>query len=262
MFDTVYATRFIRPIATGKTKPNLIECEREDGSVVEAVVKSSAMTIQGTKELAIEAICGMLGRDLGLPVPEFFMVEVSDEFISLIPDIQLKGAFEKGDKFAFGSMALPQGFTIWGRDQEVPDSLCEVAAEIFTFDAIIVNGDRRPDNPNCLFSGSQVAIIDHELCFSIELFWIEPWLPGGFSTRSSTETHIFAKPRITRCPQNLDRFEAAWSVVTAERVDDYINALPPSWVLDHDEQKRIKELLLNAKANMHAIIEQSLGVLR
>lgn len=262
MFDTVYATQFVRPMANGKTKPNLIECERADGSVVEAVIKCSAMTMQGTKDLAIEAVCGMLAHDLGLPIPEFFAVEVSEEFAALMTNQSLRDMFNRSDRYAFGSLALPSGFNVWGKEQQVPDSLCEVAAEIFTFDGIVINGDRRPENPNCLFSGTEVAIIDHELCFGIELFWVEPWLPGGFATRASPQSHIFAKPRLTRRPSSLARFENAWSIVTSSRVDEYLHALPQSWRLDGDDEARIKRLLLDAKANIHAIVQQSLGVLR
>jgi len=262
MFDTVTATRYIRFIGTGRTKPALMECEREDGTLVEAIVKCSSGMMEGTRALANEAICGMLARDLGLPIPEFFAVQVPRDFVAVVGDADQQQAFSNSDPVAFGSRALPGGFAVWGRDQSVPESLCDIAAEVFTFDAIVVNADRRPENPNCLFSGAEIAIIDHELCFTIELFWIAPWLPDGFKTRAASEAHIFAKPRLSRCPVELPRFEAAWKSITPERLNEYFHALPPSWALPEDEQDRIKRLLLDAQANIGDIVRQSLGVLR
>jgi len=56
MFDTVCASRFIRPMKSGKNRACLIECEREAGEFVEVVVKGLATTIQGRRDLAIDEI--------------------------------------------------------------------------------------------------------------------------------------------------------------------------------------------------------------
>lgn len=262
MFDIVYASRFERSMTSGKNRPSLMECEREDGSFVEVVVKGSATTMQGCRDLAVEAICGMIAQDLELPVPEFFAVELDSELIAHIPDEQARADLTASDKYAFGSCMLPSGFLAWPPNHPVPPELSQIAAEIFTFDAAVVNGDRRPSNTNCLFSGSQIAIIDHELCFSHELFWTAPWLDGGFTTRSGPEDHIFAKPWLTNCPQNLDRFRQAWGTIDAERVDAYFNALPPSWSLSEPEKSRIQSLILDASTNVDKLINNSLGALR
>ncbi|WP_141243376.1 HipA family kinase [Bordetella genomosp. 1] len=262
MLDTIHPVRFLKPMGAGRTKPSLIECEKADGSIVEVVVKCSSGTIQGCHDLGVEAVTGMVAADLGLPIPEFFAVELDSAFIDLVDDQEAQQALRTSDVFAFGSKALPGGFNVWGKDQPIPDSLCIAAAEVFTFDAIVINGDRRPDNPNCLFSGTDFAIIDHELCFAHELFWIEPWLEGGFRTRSASAEHIFAKPRMIRCPDALPRFEEAWDVIEPNRVDEYFHALPRSWAFPSDKQERIKNLLLNAKANIAQVVQQSLGALR
>lgn len=262
MFDTVHASRFERPMRSGKNRPNLIECEREDGDFVEVVVKGSATTLQGCRDLAVEAICGMLAKDLGLPVPEFFAVELDPDLISNIADEQIRNELSASDRFAFGSRLLPSGFVAWPTNQPVPPDLLQAAAEIFTFDAAVVNGDRRPSNPNCMFSGSQLAIIDHELCFGLELFWTAPWLKGGFLTRSRPDDHIFAKPWLTNCPPNLDRLRRAWDTIDTKRVDGYFSTLPPSWALDQHEHARIRSLALEARTNIDKLIDNSLGALR
>ncbi|MGY0666010.1 HipA family kinase [Bordetella bronchiseptica] len=262
MLDTIHPIRFLRPIGAGKTKPSLVECEKPDGSVVEVVVKCSHGTIQGTHDLGVEAVTGMVAADLGLPIPEFFAVQLDQAFVDLVDHPETQQALRASDEFAFGSKLLPSGFNVWGKDQPIPDSLCTEAAEVFTFDAIVVNGDRRPENPNCLFSGTDFAIIDHELCFAHELFWVAPWLDGGFASRAESRSHIFAKPRMSSCPTALPRFEAAWNRIGQERIDEYFHALPPSWAFPAAQQQRITEMLLDARANIAQIVQNSLGALR
>lgn len=68
-------------------------------------------------------------------------------------------------------LLLAQGLSrtalVSGQKTDVfPQNFTQVAAEVFLFDAIIVNADRRPANPNCLTSGNEIAIFDHELSFS------------------------------------------------------------------------------------------------
>ncbi|WP_306669794.1 HipA family kinase [Allopusillimonas soli] len=247
---------------TGRTLPNLISCEREDGTYVDAVVKCSAKTMQGVRDLAVEAVCGMIAKDLDLPVPEFFAVQVDPEFVETIREPIIRDLFSNSDTFAFGSAQLPTGFAVWGTDQSVPEALCQTAAEIYTFDAIVINGDRRPENPNCMFSGSEIAIIDHELCFSQELFWRAPWIEGGFDSRRQPQQHIFAKPRLTSCPADLNRFEDAWNTIDEGRVDAYFRALPPSWKLENHEADRIRGIILDSRANIHEVVERALGALR
>lgn len=264
MFESVTATRFIRAMDAGRTCPALVECERTDGSSVEVIVKCSDSTMQKVRDLAVEAICGMLARDLDLHVPEFFAVDLEPDFIATVRDVDLNAyrLFAASDSVAFGSRKLPDGFAVWGRDQPVPKKLCVAAAEIYAFDAIVINADRRPGNPNCLFSGSRLAIIDHELCFMPELFWKAPWTDGGFDSRRAPEAHIFAKPRLAQCPTNLNGFKAKWRAVDQARVAQYFAALPPSWMLEPSEVKRIQTIIIDSGAHIDQVVQRALEALQ
>lgn len=262
MLETIYASRYIRQVKTGRTKPVIIECEMNDGDAIEIYTKYSAGTMQKVYELAMEALCGMLARDLGLPVPSFFAVKLSDDFIDTIKEAEIHNSLKNSDMYAFGSKSLPTGFAAWPPNEVVPESLCELAAEIYTFDAIVINGDRRPDNPNCLTSGNDLAIIDHELCFTTELFWRAPWEQDGFNTRKASNTHIFAKPRLTTCPTNLDRLKKAWDKIDSTRITSYFSALPRTWAFNKDDEIRIHKLILNARNNIEEVIHNALEALR
>lgn len=266
MLEQVTATRFVKRMTTGRTTPLLLECEGRDDTPVEIVTKCSAGTMEGVKNLAIEAIGGMLAADLGLPVPEPFIVELTPEFIDLVAtqDADRAAFMRNSNPLAFGAKRLPNGFVAWVKGQVVPPELCTEAAEIFTFDAIIVNADRRPDNPNCLFSGSSLAIFDHELTLNADqvLFWKAPWQDGGFDNYSSPDRHIFAKPNLASCPPNLDRFAQAWEDLPEERFQEYFRALPRGWLPSADLAGRVVPYFVEVKKNIRVVVERALGVLR
>ncbi|KDP88221.1 hypothetical protein CF70_032180 [Cupriavidus sp. SK-3] len=266
MLEQVTATRFVKRMTTGRTTPLLLECEGDDELPIEVVTKCSAGTMEGVKNLAIEAIAGMLAADLRLPIPAPFIVELTQEFIDLVAtqDPDRATLMRNSNRLAFGSKRLPNGFVAWVKGQTVPAELCAEAAEIFTFDAIIVNADRRPDNPNCLFSGDGLAIFDHELTLNSDqvLFWKAPWQDGGFDNYSSPDRHIFAKPNLASCPQTLDRFTQAWEDLPETRFEDYFKALPPDWLSGPDLAGRVIPYFIEVRKNIRAVVEHALGVLR
>jgi len=265
MLDKITAVGFQGSVGTGRTRPSRLECERENGEIVEVVAKCSAGTMEREKNLAIEAIAAMLAADLGLPVPEPFIVELTPEFVEVLrPWPEVYEQMKASCRFAFGTVHLPAGFAVWAKGQPVPPELSQQAAEIFTFDGIIINSDRRPGNPNCLFSGQQIAIIDHELSFASDqvLFWREPWVEGGFEGYASADVHIFAKPNLTQCPENLNRFVDAWKTLPHSRFDQYFDAIPIEWQQPATFRERLVGYLCDVQANIDEVVRGSLGVLQ
>lgn len=261
MLNTVQASRFIGIVGNGKTKPFRIECDDDDGNSYELIVKYSIGCQEREKSLALESVAAMLAADLGLPVPEPFVVAIGDDFINTITNQDVFNRLKQSNNLAFGSKIVPSGFSAWIKGQTIPDHLAEEAAEIFVFDALIINSDRRPCNPNCLFSGDALAIIDHELTFGIVLFWIAPWLEGGFDDLVGMDSHIFAKPYFNKVPTNLDRFINAWESIPDERFQQYKEAIPPEWLQDEMFLDEIIVNLANAKANIRNAVENALKAL-
>jgi hypothetical protein len=259
MLTTVTATRFIKQMGSGRTKPCLLECEDDAGNVVELVVKYSAALMEKEKNLALEAIVAMLAADLRLPIAEPFVVEISQDFISTITDGTLATRLKDSCNLAFGS-ALKTGVSAWLMNQTVTTGQSQTAAEIAVFDQIVINSDRRPMNPNCLFSGDELVIIDHELCFARFLFWQEPWAEGGLKELEARETHIFGRPYFEAPLRSLDRFAEAWEALPMSRFDDYLAALPPKWVYDEGKIVEILNYLKEVKSNIRIITDRALRV--
>ncbi len=264
MLDIVTASRFIKRMGSGRTKPCLIECDADEENTVELVVKCSAGCMEKEKNLVLESISAMLGADLELPVPEPFVVLIDNDFIELIPEEEIRDIFQRGCRYAFGSRFLTSGFSVWSNGDKVPEPLANRAAEVFVFDAIIVNSDRRPDNPNCLFTGKEFAIFDHELTFTQSqiLFWKEPWIEGGLDQMNGKERHIFARHYFEKKPDNLSRMVEVWGNLPVSRFEDYRNALPVEWIGDGIYIDEIIGYLKNVKSNIQVIVDHALKVFK
>lgn len=255
------ASRLIKPMDNGRTSPLLIECEDEHGALIEVVAKFSRGCMEREKNLAIEALVSMLAADLELPIPEPFIVEIDAHFSASLQNPTISQHVNVSNRLAFGSRNLPSGFAVWSNGQTVPKSLTQEAAEIFVFDAIIVNSDRRPVNPNCLFSGIELAIFDHELALAPEqvLFWTPPWQPEGFDRITARENHIFSPPYFEVRPSDLDRFVNAWKNITLERFNEYRDAIPPEWINGNYIEDSIT-YLTTAKTNIETIAANALHI--
>ncbi|MCW5297736.1 hypothetical protein DXT88_06055 [Herbaspirillum lusitanum] len=248
-------------MGSGRNIPSLFDCELEDGTSVELVVKCSAKLFEGPKGLAYEAIAAMLAADLGLPVPEPFIVEFESEFADLIGDNEVKTIIKSSCKYAFGSR-LVTGHAAWQNGQIIPEGLTQSAAEVAVFDHIIINSDRRPVNPNCQVLGEQLVLFDHELTFTKYLFWTEPWSANGVDQLRDAEKHIFAGPYFSSPPMDFDRFVDAWDAITEQRIDEYGTAIPDEWVPDQSQLQETLSYLKDVKRNIRTITENALKVLR
>lgn len=232
MLNEVTASRFIKRMTNGRTGPILLEAERADGGLVEVVAKFSAGANIGASGLVREALCAMLAVDLGLPVPEPMLVRLEPDFMDALADseVQVHQVLAASLSLGFGSSKLPAGFSAWMRDRPVPDAMKPAAAEIFAFDLLIQNADRRPANPNLQARAGQFAIFDHELALVTEgvLFWQPPWVVGSLTSAGSVECHVL-KAGLKGYAGGLDRLAAVWKGLTDDRFDQYRTALPIEW---------------------------------
>lgn len=230
MLSHVTAVRFDRRVQSGRTVPCSLTCEAAGGAEVEVVAKLSDGCDRKVTALVMEAIAAMLAADLDLPVPEPFLVTLEPEFIAGVPDETVADMARRSNPVAFGSKHLPPGYTSWPVGKAIPKDALATAAEIFAFDALIVNDDRRPANPNCLFSGSSLAIYDHEMAFFTEgiVGWQPPWEIGSLESFKQTRRHLVSEQLCGKAV-NFDRFAGAWLTVTNERLAAYRAALPDAW---------------------------------
>ena len=263
MLDLVRAIRFDGRVQTGRTMPCRLACETTAGEEVEVVVKLSGGCDRTVAALVSEAIAAMLAADLDLPVPEPFLVRLDPEFIATIPDQIVADMARRSSPVAFGSKSLPPGYTSWPVGKPVPRDALNLAAEIFAFDALIANADRRPENPNCLFIGTSLAILDHELAFMMEgvIGWRPPWEIGALEVLRRSPRHLFSE-QIRGKALNFDRLAGAWAAITNARLAVYRGALPGEWNAAGETADKALKHIAAVRDNLAAAVQEIARVLQ
>lgn len=251
MLETVDAVRFDRVMSNGRTRPVLLSVEHATRGEIEVVAKFSAGQNIGANGLVREAVAAMLAADLNLPVPEPFVVHVSDAFIDTIADREINDLLRKSIRVGFGSSRLPGGNSTWPTAYDVPKKMRAAAAEVFAFDALIQNADRKPSNPNLQIKGDEIAIFDHELAFITEgvIGWQPPWVPGSLEYLSSPDAHIFQRA-LKGHPIDLERFSASWRAISNERLTVYLAALPTEWSADPSFSQKVVTFVRDLRDNL------------
>lgn len=179
----------------------------------------------------------LLAADLGLPVAEPVLVHLIDGFVDALPGEQSQLAQEMRQSVfpTFGCRRLPAGFSVWAADSEISEQSVEAAAEIFAFDALTLNVDRRAKNPNCQWNGKSFAIFDHELALDsaqIGTFLLPaPWQPNGLVMLTQGDGKHALFDGLNKREPALTRLQAAWRSIEAERFESYRNVVPHEWLI-------------------------------
>jgi len=147
---TVRATRYVTPLREGGSMPGL--CEADDDGLYVVKLRGAG---QGPKALAAELLGGLLGRALGLPVPEVVLVELDPEVGRAEPDPEVQDLLKASAGTNVGMDFLPGALPFLG------DAEPAFAADVVWFDGWLENVDRTPRNPNLLRWHGRTWLIDH-----------------------------------------------------------------------------------------------------
>jgi hypothetical protein len=222
------AVQYIRDVGSGKTEPVVAAAEDAVGDVHEVVLKFASRCDLGTKALAVEVIAACLAGSIGLPIPEPFLVDLSPDWrATLPPDIRRR--VSEFDSLAFGSKLISPQWPAWTVANRLSPAMVQTAAEIFAFDAFAENADRREGNPNCLVSGDQIRIFDHEMAFPRVVLGPKPWSVGGMKHLAEPPgRHIFQTQLVGLAIDHAS-IQAKWAALRDEDIDEYGAAVPAEW---------------------------------
>ena len=151
---TVTATRYVTPLREGGSLPGLTEAD-DDGLYV---VKFRGAG-QGVKALVAEVIVGELARALGPLVPELVTVELDPALGAAEPDPEIQELIVASAGLNLGVDFLPGALAYVPGGGFTPDP--ELAADVVWLDALTMNVDRTPRNPNLLVWHDRMWLIDH-----------------------------------------------------------------------------------------------------
>lgn len=257
MITRLKPIEFIRNTRSGRTHPALLTCESSDGDEVEVVAKFSAGCDEGITNLAREVIAACLAADLGLPIPQPYLLEISPEWAAVVVEPGQRARIQRSSPIAFGSKLLGSQYSAWSSGSRLLDDMVQVAAAILTFDAIIQNADRRLENPNCLIRGDQLRIIDHELTFMHRLIigWKPPWELGGLSVMQTPGYHIFQEGLRGRSIDYV-AIRDSWACLSNEQILSYCAALPSEWAASSLALQSSLQLIEHARDNIDGCIAE------
>jgi hypothetical protein len=251
----VQAATVLRAMSSGRTKPCLMLCTDDAGNTCEAVIKWRGGKEMSERGLVCELMTAMLAIDLDLPVPKPFIVEVAPNFNVGENKPELSAIARQSAGLNFGCERLPSGAATWPKDKPIPVLLRPLGAEVFAFDVMIQNPDRRresPNGPNLLWAEDEIYLYDHEQAFSFlmgVIGWQPPWTGGG---TEFCRNHVFFQ-QLTGIPHNFDRLSGALQALTDARLKEYVDAVPYEWRSNNDAADRIAEYLQQARQNRAAL---------
>jgi hypothetical protein len=210
------ATRYVLPLREGGSLPAVVEAD--DGETYVVKFRGAG---QGTRALIAEVLGGELARAAGLPVPALAVIQLDaaigrNEAHDEIRDLLLASVGSN-----LGLRFLPAALPFDPAADAVDGGL---ASRVVAFDAFLQNVDRTPRNPNLLWSGGALWLIDH----GAALYWQHDW-DGGL--RNVDARFPMIKDHVL-WPWATDLAGAGAALIASisdAAIDDAAAAIPADW---------------------------------
>lgn len=169
----VSAARYVVPLREGGSLPGVIEGDDQRLWVVK--LRGAG---QGPGALLAEVIAGKLALAAGLPMPELVLLRLPPRFGASDGDQEVNELLGASAGDNVGMAFLPQAIGYDPAARLPVDA--RLAAKIVAFDVLISNVDRTFRNPNLLWSGGALWLIDH----GAALYWQHGW-DGGMQNATA-----------------------------------------------------------------------------
>lgn len=185
---TLTATTFLKQFPTGRTKPCVFECVDHDGAPAgDYVVKLWAnMEVPAVASMS-EMVGALLAEELGLNVPAPAFIEIDPALADVVQELDVRQSVRGSAGINFGSAYKSGGYSAWQPGRRVPDGMHKQAFEVFAFDALIDNPDRRREKPNLLENGKRWSSLTTNWP-SLSSMSSSRAQPRGSSRRQTTST--------------------------------------------------------------------------
>ena len=216
---TVAAVRYATPLREGGSLPAIVE--GDDGRLWVAKFRGAG---QGTGALVAEVVAGTLGQSAGLPIPELDILVLDPAFGRTEPDYEIRNLLAASAGLNLGVAYLAGAIGFDPAAGRAPAG--ELASAVVAFDAFIMNVDRTPRNPNLLWCGDQLWLIDH----GAAMYWHHDWAegtPGAERPFTPIRDHVLLPW--------ADRIGEVGAALLARFDDDVLRAalarVPDDWLL-------------------------------
>jgi hypothetical protein len=238
-------------MTSGRTAPLLCGCAHQNGRHDgEFVVKF--LSVKGA---LFELVASRLANHFGILVPEPAAVQVEQEFADVVNERlrQQTPTRKIGAGLNFGSRII-NPMTTWLVDRVIPEAMFRDATNIFAFDALIQNPDRRVENPNLFTQGDSIYVYDHEETSFSFLVAVSPSEePWNLEREAYLARHVFYN-RLRGKEIDLADFRECLEALTPEVLTTIREDVPPEWA--HEDLKGIENHLMKVRKNADEFIEQ------
>jgi hypothetical protein len=208
-------------------------CDSEDSEEeVEYVVKFRSTVRGGRNGLCFEFFAAQVAILLGIPMPRPALIELDNELYEATRELAVRERIHRSIGLNFGTEYKTPGYTTWPVDDLVPPQLRQVASEIFAFDALIDNADRRRDKPNMLYNGDEILVIDHETAFAFTRLIGTSQDAWTVERINFLYNHPFYSD-LRGQPLELERFASAVQRMTDEEIKSISAAVPSDFSSDY-----------------------------
>lgn len=226
-----------RILNTGRTRPMIIRgvCQ-QNGQKGEYVVKLKGSDQMWQGSSLNEILGAFIALELDFEIPEPVIVNISEGFVENMRHRHDNFSIASGSLgYNFGNV-LKEAHQEMMPDQTVSKELKAKLLDLFAFDVLIGNPDRRNDKPNFLTNGKDLLIYDHEMAFSFTQILSfarnpTPWLilPADLNWLSNN----FCYQQLKGNNYDFSNFAARLSVLKEEFWKKAGQLIPEGWKNEH-----------------------------
>ncbi len=216
---TVVVTRYVTPLREGGSLPGLVE-----GDDLGTYVCKFRRAGQGPRVLAAEVVVGELARRIGLETPRQVVLDLGSDIARYEADEEVQDLLTASIGLNLGSDFLPGSFGYDGQHGSDPTT----ASTVVWLDAFCANVDRSWRNPNLLWWGDALWVIDH----GASLYFHHGWSNGVTDPQRFAEQPWNASDHVLleRATDLQGVDERLSALVTTDLLAEVVGLVPDVWL--------------------------------
>ncbi|WP_220751642.1 HipA family kinase [Apilactobacillus xinyiensis] len=245
----------ISNLKSGYTHPFIVKCDNSDNTSELFVLKAINKDICG-KALFNELVCGRLAEQLGMSIPRFQIVNLTNDIILNTPEMQQLD-FIAGPCFA----------SLYRKGRGMSQTYVKISKnknrlpEIILFDQIILNIDRCKRTDNILFDSKTKSffLIDHTEAFDIAQIWNIEELKHRMNKTPpylTSELKGECYDNISCLVKGMNDFRRFKEAAKKINYNDLIKNIPDEWGVSKEEQEFILIFLKSRFNQIDDIIKE------
>lgn len=212
----------------------------------------------GPTSLTCELLSAAIARAVNLRVPDYTIATIPKDILSGVPR-QWRELIVNNLGENFGSVYIP-GLPTWQPTSRRPPVDFMTALEgVLTFDAILMNGDRKERKSNIITAGDRPYVLDHSLAIPVRY-----WPAGEYPLFPDSEVSQHCAYSVLRSQgREYEWLTAEWMEnVRRADLDRFRRLIPVQWESQPGEIDRIFDFVIHRGSQFKEISSALRRVLR